>query len=355
MKSPIAVLTLCLTTGLLAVSASATYAQTYYVSDGISLTLVYGDPQKAKAVEWAAFYFARGARAGAMSQRWGVDTKATAAAVLQSVTANQTFERAYEKWCGCSWGPNTFFNALAPVALQQPSHVLLTAPQSAFLDRAHAAWDGFAALRDQFNTALQLAGEENLRPLASGPIAEFLSAMHETVDRFAAVSDQIARPALAALDRLDVALQGFNGALRRATLASTGALATLNTAPSPIPARGSLSFSFRDEGPNSQYLQYDAGFDGTKVTMRYTSNMSSNVGEARIADIAAVDDVYEGPPSANRAIFNVWCRSTACVSNRSSSVKAGPVSEGADTSMRIVCRPADCHALAAAIKRAIQK
>src|SRR5438132_4478239 len=105
--------------------AAAQSAQTYWVYDGRSLSVVQRDPSTVQAKEWAAFYFRKSAPAGTMSQRWGIDTGQSAADVLRKVKENQRFERQFERWCQCSWGENTTFNVIAPVVSLSKGWVLL--------------------------------------------------------------------------------------------------------------------------------------------------------------------------------------------------------------------------------------
>jgi hypothetical protein len=176
-------------------SATAQAAQSYWVFDGTSLSVVHRDPATVQAPEWAAFYFRKSAPAGTMSQRWGIDTGKSAAEVLRKVAANQRFERQYEKWCECSWGSNTFFNVIAPVALSKgpvltPLSEITSARVAATYQHLHAGLDRILKYRDLFNHAATLAGEQKL-PTVPGPFAEFMSNIHKALDRWHAFNSEM--------------------------------------------------------------------------------------------------------------------------------------------------------------------
>jgi cell division septation protein DedD len=108
------------------VTASATTGGQglYYISNGQSLTEVRSEPEHVQAERWAAFYFRKGASSSVLSQRWGLEIQSSPAEVMKKVAESQKFERTYEKWCGCEWGSNTFFNVIAPVAMTKSSSAL---------------------------------------------------------------------------------------------------------------------------------------------------------------------------------------------------------------------------------------
>lgn len=257
-------------------------AEGYWIFDGRSLTLVQRDPSSARATEWAAFYFRKAAPAGTMSQRWGIDTASGPAAVLKKVQANQKFERYYEKWCGCSWGQDTFFNVVAPVALEKPSGItdFLSARQNAGASKLHEAWDTVTEYRDRFNQAADLVGGQKLAYFGSGPVAEFMNNMHETLDKFLSLSDQLMRPATLSQAILEKNIDRFIEASSRTPNNAKAALRLLPVASSVSAVSTTLSC-----GPRCR-----AWVSGD-VFHRETTHDSSSGGTFTVVTKASVADL----------------------------------------------------------------
>jgi hypothetical protein len=194
---------------MLPLSEGAAMEQSYWVYDGTSLNIVHRDPSGVVAAEWAAFYFRKSAPAGTMSQRWGVDTRDSAEGAVRAMQANQKFERQYEKWCECSWGQDTFFNAIAPVAISRPATPHLNTRQAELLSKAHGVWDRMNLYRERFNSAATLADEQKLPKLYSGPLAEFMKNMHDTLDKYLSIREQVTHYSDAASLGLDRSFDSF--------------------------------------------------------------------------------------------------------------------------------------------------
>ena len=186
----LAVLFVAIALALLIPWSGSKAANSYYVFDGNSLVTVFDSPSNAHADQWAAFYFKKGTSPTEISQRWGMDLGSTPDEVLHNVEINQNFEKRYEKWCLCSWGPNTFFNSVAPVAMVKEASALRPR-QVEILAKAHSAWDRVQGLIGRFNKAADLASELKLPRLGgTGPFADFMGAMHASIDQFMAISSQ---------------------------------------------------------------------------------------------------------------------------------------------------------------------
>jgi hypothetical protein len=117
MKTPLVV---SLAIGALLGAAAYTAAASdneYYLFNGRELTRVTrGRPEEVSAKEWQFWLYRKGAAASG-SDYWGAITGRTVAAVRAELKSSQDFERTYERWCECSWGPETNFNALGPIAM----------------------------------------------------------------------------------------------------------------------------------------------------------------------------------------------------------------------------------------------
>ena len=78
------------------------------------------DPASVTADYWLVEYYRRNATVGA-GQPWGADTGDSAASVMTQMAKDQEFEKKWERWCGCSWGDDTFFNPRGPIAVMHAS------------------------------------------------------------------------------------------------------------------------------------------------------------------------------------------------------------------------------------------
>src|SRR5579872_101376 len=194
-----------------AIAVPAWTAESYYVFDGNNMSTVFDSPQNAHVDQWAAFYFKRGASVSVLSQRWGMDLGSSPSEVIAKVEKNQKFEKRYEKWCGCSWGSDTFFNAAVPVAMvKEASSARLTAKQSEILDKLHTGWDRLQLVIKAFNAAADWAGEAKLPRLNyKGPFAEYMAVLHRATDTFNRISHEVTRYSDAALGVLEADLDKF--------------------------------------------------------------------------------------------------------------------------------------------------
>jgi hypothetical protein len=186
----------------------------YYVFDGNSLSLVRQDPTNVSAPKWAAFYFKKG-RSAEINNRWGLSEKKTPAEVLKSVESNQKFERQYEKWCGCEWGEETFFNVIAPVAMRDSGRIALDPLKVQLLNKTHDTWDEAQELMERYDNAAELSGGEPLRKVVSGPLAEFLKNMHDIVDKYQSAYQKITRYSGSALQGFESRVDEFAASVSR--------------------------------------------------------------------------------------------------------------------------------------------
>jgi hypothetical protein len=187
---------------------SVASAEKYYVSDGKKIELIDGDPADANVAEWAVYFFRRGDTAENPSKAWGSETADSPAAIEKLIENDQKFEKSYEKWCGCAWGKDTFFNPLAPVGLLNKSKQLGAKSQSV-LEKAHAAADRIESLIERFNDAATLAGDEKLPTLIKGPLADFAKHLHKVFDKFLATKKEVTQLSDSAIASLDKQLEAF--------------------------------------------------------------------------------------------------------------------------------------------------
>jgi hypothetical protein len=258
----------------------------YYASDGVNIMLVQRPPETARVTEWAAFYYKKGQPAGEMSARWGIETKNSPAAVMRSVDANQRFERSYEKWCGyvlprdtCSWGENTFFNVMAPVALVKPESAGLSARQKQALDRMHEAWDSLAEFRDKFNTFGEFLegrygfGRRVELPVGSGPLAEFFSGIHETFDKFGEIAGKIEKYPDMAMGAFDSNLAKFAEAEARLNRIAEPAMRMMRgdessgAAPRPSSSAMTITGNLVSSPMFGRLIPFTFANDGTRISI----------------------------------------------------------------------------------------
>ena len=171
-------------------SAAAGGQELYYISDGQSLTEVRSDPEHFQAVRWAAFYFKKGASSSVTTLRWGVEIQTSPAEVMKSVVASQKFERTYEKWCGCEWGSNTFFNVIAPVAITESSSALIGGKAEVII-KAQGIGGRLAQIVKTVNDASDLAAEKELPMRPTGPFAEYVENIHKALDQYGTINNLI--------------------------------------------------------------------------------------------------------------------------------------------------------------------
>lgn len=89
----------------------------FYIQDGKTLFFhPYGNPDDIKPSEWQVRLYKRGQSTGG-NDNWGLISEKSASKVLETLKKDQDFERRWEKWCGCSWGADTHFNPLGPIAV----------------------------------------------------------------------------------------------------------------------------------------------------------------------------------------------------------------------------------------------
>jgi hypothetical protein len=185
--------------------------EVFYISDGVHLHLVHGTTTQMSVEQWAAYYFKKDSPSNLPSRAWGMATARTAEAVLRHVESDQKFERHFEKWCGCSWGTDTFFNVVAPVALILKP-VRDGARTKKIVETLHSTGDRLKGLIDMFNSAADLAGENRL-PGLSGPFADFVQALHKGIDRFLMMKKDLTQFSDVALNQLEDRLNEFGSTL----------------------------------------------------------------------------------------------------------------------------------------------
>ena len=224
------VLALCALLPLVAPRDAHAQPSVYYVYDGKSLTRVVGKPRPNAVEEWAAFYFPKGDSKSNPHNRWGLDLKKSPAAVMKAVAANQKFERRYERWCGCPWGRDTFFNEIAPVAMVKKA-AAFNPKQVQALRKAHQIWDEVQQLIDRFNKAATLAGDSTVK-MPKGPLADYMRAMHKALDQYNSIQNEVTRYSNTTSRKLEQLLDAFEDSQQTASSAAARAF----QAPAATPA-----------------------------------------------------------------------------------------------------------------------
>lgn len=188
--------------------STAKAAASFYILDGQQIRMVPGDPATVYPDLWAVFYFRQGVATDTSSNRWGMDVGSTAENVRQAVERSQKFEKRYEKWCGCSWGTNTFFNPLYPIAITSSSSTryrftsYFSAYKIELLKTSRGVLDRISALMDTVNNANDLSSEPRWFPEWRGPALDALRLIHKRLDKFFAIREQISAISDAAMHDL---------------------------------------------------------------------------------------------------------------------------------------------------------
>jgi hypothetical protein len=240
----------------------------YYVFDGQSLTLVQQDPTNVSAPKWAAFFFLKG-RSTAISNRWGMSEKSTPADVMKSVESSQDFERSYEKWCGCDWGEETFFNEIAPVAMVDSGKVAVDPLKIQLLNKTNDTWDEAQELMEQYNQAAELSGGEPLPKITSGPIAEYLKNIHAVIDQYKSTYEKITQYSDSALQSLQNSVDAFAASVSRIEKTAPQTLQALKQK-TVATAATLTSLQFNEPGENDSTSQYTWSIVGSKIIEDFT-------------------------------------------------------------------------------------
>jgi hypothetical protein len=283
---------LSLSTAAMALQSGASGQSYYYVFDGNSLSLVQQDPTNVSAPKWAAFFFLKG-RSTAISNRWGMSEKNTPADVLKSVESSQQFERSYEKWCGCDWGEETFFNVIAPVAMMDTGKVALDPLKVQLLNKTNEAWDNVQELMEQYNQAAELSGGETLRKVVTGPVAEYFKNVHNAIDEYKSTYEKIMQYSDAALQNLQNSVNAFAASVSHIQQTAPQALGALKV-PASAGALGAwsgqASFSWTnppgwaDPCPTNMTTSFRMVHDGGAQQLVYQWNKVENCQEAALSD-----------------------------------------------------------------------
>lgn len=210
----------------------------YYVDYGAGGGLIYErqDPPENADLQWAVYWFRKGGSNTNPSTRWGADYENSPQMIEKRVAGAQKFEKQYERWCGCDWGPYTFFNPAYPIAIvpfMKPFlSPVLSQEQRAFAAKAHATVDELLDLAERFNSAAELADDSKLK-LRGGPIRDFVDAMHKSLDDWMRVNSEIQSYSAMAMAGVETLWDQFqNDAARTSTLAGP-AMAALHVDQKP--------------------------------------------------------------------------------------------------------------------------
>jgi hypothetical protein len=216
----------------------------YYDYDGRNLSYHAGDPPTHGLFidYWAVYYFRQGVPTANPTFRWGMDISKSAAGVKKSVLQAQKFEKTYEKWCGCSWGPNTHFNPLYPVAVYSGQKIRQSSEFLKDLERMsnnrvvdsygrklHEIYDNISEILDRVNQAADLAGQRRIVPEWKDPLADFFRAMHKVLDQYAHLQAEVGDIGNQAIRNLDSALDSLESDVRQESQSADTVIATLNT------------------------------------------------------------------------------------------------------------------------------
>ena len=295
----------------LLLSSSGWALNSYYVYDGRTLSEVRDDPSRITVDQWLLLYFKKGASTESMSAQWGMGLEKTPEAVLNSVEKNQKFERHFEKWCQCTWGSDTFFNVVAPVAtVQKASDFNRHQLAILILSKAHGGWDRIQELVGRFNTAAELAGEQRLPKLGGGPFSEFMNAMHSSIDQALSINSQVTRYSGTAIDNFESQLDRFTQAADKVTSTATLALQTLQP-----DSTGTFSRTFRHYHMGANIFTnrtLSIGTDEITIEERWENN--SRTLERKHIPLGQIGDVKAPRQSGNEWNVSVSCKSdTSCI------------------------------------------
>ncbi|GDY14946.1 hypothetical protein LBMAG53_38240 [Planctomycetota bacterium] len=151
--------------------AAPIYAgETYFVDDGISVTLYQGDPSQIQAQEWHIRLYRAGDVVGGPN-RWGLIIGKSPEDVLKQLHASQESQKIYNAWAGRNYleDPFTYFNPMGPIAKVKRAWSLPTTSYARF----QSALDRVLAMRDLLTKADAFAKGQALE----GPLRNFGSVL----------------------------------------------------------------------------------------------------------------------------------------------------------------------------------
>ncbi len=92
----------------------------YYIESGNNIIEVNELPPEMHVSKWIYRLYQKGKDTKGTNY-WGVIDKRSVESLNKELLRSQSFEKNYESFCKCSWGDNTFFNALGPIAVLENS------------------------------------------------------------------------------------------------------------------------------------------------------------------------------------------------------------------------------------------
>jgi hypothetical protein len=217
----------------------------YYNYDGRNLSYHSEGLPIGKVDYWAVYYFHKGVPTTNPTSRWGMDISKSADGVTQSVVQSQKFEKAYEKWCGCSWGLNTYFNPLYPVAVingadsapfhhdGRPSDFYIIVAIRHF----HEIADKVSEILSRINEASDLANQRRIVPEWKGALADFFRAMHKSLDQFQSLRAEFGGMGDIALRNLEDTLNSLQSDVDQQSRSANAIIAMLNVTSNDNSAR----------------------------------------------------------------------------------------------------------------------
>lgn len=160
----------------------------YYVQKGSAMFRVTdGAASKVVAKEWQIrLYKKNGPTSGPGSRSWGLITGKSADSVNRQLASYQTMEKGWEKCAGMSWGEDTYFNPLGPIAIVESDKPKILAA----LDTADSIVSKLKNLKDGFDKIMEAVATE---PKENNPFASVGTVLKEYTDNFKDVQQKLAK------------------------------------------------------------------------------------------------------------------------------------------------------------------
>lgn len=197
-------------------------ASGYYIFDGKRLSRVDdASPRSVSATSWEMWLFRKGApQAESGAGRWGTISGKSADQVLRELESSQKFERRWEGWCRCPYGPSTFFNALGPVAVVRTPVV----PELRDIERLFDAQEVVVDGLNKIDTALGNVTTFNPFESVGNAWREYADNLKLAQDQLRYLSLRLPQLTNPAFEQSLTQLAGFVGPLRNVP----------SSAPSPV-------------------------------------------------------------------------------------------------------------------------
>jgi hypothetical protein len=295
--------------------AESEYQNNYFVYDGSVATRIEGDAAQTNYKQWRVWLFKKNAMAANRPEgSWGTISGNSAADVMKKLKASQEFEKQYERWCACTWGQDTFFNSVGPIAITEFMYELKTVHQ---LKEASDAYEQVTALMDNAERIFdQIKGLQ----ITDSGIREYANHIKAAVEKIDRLSNLFNNTWFPSVERINHGLDDIKNDLEithtwEASLRRVGFPSTVkSTVPKQI-----LSSQWTDQklGYKEQIISIQS--DMVRVTVISAGNTENKI--VALEDIRGVG-IYPSAPNKYGLKLEIY-KSDTRVDNPSPGVYIG--------------------------------